>query len=608
MLQRSTEPSGDTHHKHVTAELLSLHMGVFRKRRGRRCFPCAEIPSGASVLRAARKLILLFLVLGLPFLPCRAQNQSSPLFEVLSAETHQFDRLSDFGPRSFSVPLDLIPTVGPLPTSLTLSAQTPIVSSAVIRSKITQPLPRCNCPTDVQITLISACLFPPSPKFAASDDRLDIYAVSPIQPARHPTEKFHWGAALEQSFGFLVVGHGFRLANDGGARYLLFHKPFWHDYWASADNFHMSHWGDGDSFLVNYIGHPMEGAVYGDIFLNNDPKGRAARFGKSSTYWYSRLKAMAWATAWEAYFEIGPVLSEAAIGNEGGFTYVPGCGLYPCDKYPGKQFKPPTNNTGWVDFVITPTVGMGWIVLEDAIEREFVDRIAKDSPALKYKILRGSLAPSHTFANMFAGKLPWFRYPVEGSFNQTFGGPLHPTERPLWKDEPRYSFGAQFISMNFSPERESCSNCKQFLPGYGFDFNYRLAKYAYFDSVASLFPGSGQHGAAQEALVGLKLGPTMGRLGLFFNLRNGFIHYDKALVPDSSSSYESTWRYALDLGGTVEFYASRNSTLRLNAGTTLIHYLQGYSDPKQPPTSVLSTEYYSFQGSPYLTTGYVFRF
>ena len=131
---------------------------------------------------------------------------------------------------------------------------------------------------------------------------------------------------------------------------------------------------------------------------------------------------MAWATAWEAYFEIGPVLSEAAIGNEGGCTYVPGCGLYPCDKYPGKHFKPPTNNTGWVDFVITPTVGMGWIVLEDAIERELVDRLADGSPALKYKILRGSLAPSHTFANMFAGKKPWFRYPAEGSFTQTFGG------------------------------------------------------------------------------------------------------------------------------------------------------------------------------------------
>jgi hypothetical protein len=164
--------------------------------------------------------------------------------------------------------------------------------------------------------------------------------------------------------------------------------------------------------------------------------------------------------------------------------------------------------------------------------------------------------------------------------------------------------------MNFPLDSESCSNCKRFFPGYGFDFSYRFAKYAYFDSVVNVSPGSnpnGQHGAAQEDLVGLKLGRTLDRWGLFFNLRNGIIHYDKTLVADSSS-HESTWRYALDLGGTVELYASHNSTFRVNAGTTLIHCLQGYSDPNQPPTSVISTEYYSFKGSPYLTSGYVFRF
>jgi hypothetical protein len=554
-------------------------------------------------LQRAVRPILLFLVLSLPVLPSLAQDQTQiavlPL-DPVSVRTGNYNFPVDF-PSSFpSVDLNLLPDVAAHPA--------PAIVADNPRNN-TYLLPT-NCFSPSQIDLFSACLTVPPKKDTISATDFDL-SVKPILPAPRTSERFHWKAALWQSFGFLVVGHAFRLANDGGARYLLFHKPFWHDYWASTDNFHMSRWGDGDSFLVNYIGHPMEGAVAGDIFLNNDPEGRSARFGKSSTYWYSRLKAMAWATVFEAYFEVGPVLSEAAIGNEGGYTYVPGCGLYPCDKYPGKHFKPPTNNTGWVDFVITPTVGMGWIVLEDAIEREIIDRLANGSPAVKYKILRSSLAPSHTFANLFAGKYPWFRYPAEGSFTQTFGGPLHPAERPLWKDEPRRSFGVQFISMNFPLDSESCSNCKQFVPGYGFNFTYRLAKYAYFDSVASLFPGSGsygQHGAAQEGLVGLKLGPTLNRWGLFFNLRNGFIHYDKILVPGSSTSYESTWRYALDLGGTVEFYASRNSTFRLNAGTTLIHYLQGYADPNQPPTSVLSTQYYSFQGSPYLTTDYVFRF
>ena len=561
-------------------------------------------------MRSALRLTTLFLVISLPLRPSLAQNQletASTSFELPFRQTPQFNLPADFRLDSPSVPFDLVPDTAPRSFSVALSTHPLSVPTVAAPPKEMPILPADVCSSPFQTDPLSLCFIAPLPKFSAWKYKFDLYPIKPIQPAARPTEKFHWKAAFWQSFGFLVAGHAFRLANDNGARYLLIHKPFWHDYWVSADNFHMSRWGDGDSFIVNYIGHPMEGAVYGDIFLNNDPEGRTARFGKSSNYWYSRLRAMAWATVWEAYFEIGPVLSETAIGNEGGYTYYPGCGRTPC----AKEMKPATNNTGWVDFVITPVVGMGWIVMEDAIEREFVDRLAKGSPALKYKILRGSLAPSHTFANLLAGKTPWFRYSEEGSFTQTFGSPLHTSERPLWKDEPRYSLSAQFISMNLSLDSESCANCKQFLPGYGFDFNYRFAKYAYFDSVVNLFPGSGsygQHGAAQEGLVGAKLGRTLGNWGVFANIRNGFIHYDKTLVPNSSSAYESTWRYALDLGGTVEFYSSRNSTFRFNAGTTLIHYLEGYPDPNQPPTSVISTQYYALRGSPYLTTGYVFRF
>jgi hypothetical protein len=565
---------------------------------------------GVSILQSALRLITLFLIFSLPFEPSLAQNKpetASSSFELPFKQAGQFDLPADFRLVSPSVPFSLVPDSTPPSFSAALSAH-PLSAPTVAAEPKERPiLPANACSSPFPTGPLSVCLTAPLPKLSTLKYRFDFYPIKPIQPTARPTERFHWKAAFWQSFGFLVAGHAFRLANDDGARYLLIHKPFWHDYWASADNFHMSRWGDGDSFLVNYIGHPMEGAVYGDIFLNNDPQGRRARFGKSSNYWYSRLRAMAWATVWEAYFEIGPVLSETAIGNEGGHTYYPGCGRSPC----AKGTKPGTNNTGWVDFVITPVVGMGWIVMEDAIEREFVDRLAKGSPALKYKILRGSLAPSHTFANMFAGRPPWFRYTEEGSFTQTFGSPLHAPERPLWKNEPRYSLSAQFISMRLSLDRESCGNCKQFLPGYGFDFNYRFAKYAYFNSVVNLFPGSGsygQNGGAQEGLVGLKLGRTLGNWGLFTNVRNGFIHYDKTLVPGSSSTYENTWRYALDLGGTVEFYASSHSSLRLNAGTTLVHYLEGYADPNQSPVSVISTQYYSLRGSPYLTTGYVLRF
>ena len=40
-------------------------------------------------------------------------------------------------------------------------------------------------------------------------------------------------------------------------------------------------WADGDPFYVNYVGHPMQGAVAGRIWLLHDPRYRKAEFGRS---------------------------------------------------------------------------------------------------------------------------------------------------------------------------------------------------------------------------------------------------------------------------------------------------------------------------------------
>jgi hypothetical protein len=422
---------------------------------------------------------------------------------------------------------------------------------------------------------------------------------------QHPRERFHWRAALWQSFEFLVMEHAVRIASDSYARYLLFHKPFWHDYKASADHYHMNRWGDGDSFLVNYIGHPLQGAVSGNIFIQNDPVGRSARFGKSSAYWKSRLKAMAWAGVYSAYFEIGPVLSEAAIGNEGGYTYIPGCGKeLSCVKEAGKTYKPPTNNTGWVDFVVTPALGFGWIVLEDAIEVNIVDKLASNH-SVTHNLLLASLTPSRTMANFFAGKHPWYR-PAETE------SPLRPVrQRPEWKEDPRWSLGLQFTTLNLPMDWEGCSSCRTNTPGIGFTFGYRMTRLVSFDSEYNLFSGSGKagkKGGTQEMLAGLRVGRSFRSWGLFSQVRPGFIHYDKTLVPGSSTDYESTTRFALDLGGSVEYYVSRHSTFRFNVGTTLVHYLTGHPDPMQPPVTVLSPDYFATQGNFHLASGYAFRF
>jgi len=474
------------------------------------------------------------------------------------------------------------------------------------------PMNTCQAPPSL-LEAYSACLAMPALHYTAWTVDLFPNASNAILFAqRSKPERFHWRPALLQSLGFLLLEHGFRLASDPYARYLLFHKPFWKDYLSSAQHFDMNRWGDGDDFIVNYIGHPLEGSVSGNIFIQNDPQGRGARFGKSAEYWESRFKAMAWAAVYSAYFEIGPVLSETALGNEGGYTYIPGCGFYPtCPKEPGKTYKPPTNNTGWVDFIVTPTVGMGWIVLEDFIEADILDKLITNKDTATYRILRGSLSPSRSLSNMLSGQPPWRRYSDARETGAAFGRSSRSLEWPAWKDDPRLGFGVQTTSISLPMDWQNCSGCRAFATGAGVTFAYRLSRLVYFDSEFNFFPGSsseGGRGAMREGLFGVKVGHTGRSWGFFAQMRPGFVHYDKALVPMTSSDYESTTRFAFDLGGSAEYYASRHSTIRFNLGTTLIHYLTGRLDPRQPPVGVLSTDLYATQGSFRVTSGYVFRF
>jgi hypothetical protein len=430
-------------------------------------------------------------------------------------------------------------------------------------------------------------------------------------------EKIHWGPILKQSLGFLVFEHGFRLANDRYACHLLWHKPFWEDYADSLQHFDMGRWGDGDSFLVNYIGHPLQGAVSGNIFIQNDPHGRSERFGKSGAYWKSRFRAMLYAAAYSAYFEAGPLLSEAALGNEGGYTYVPKCGLAPCT-IPGRKLQPPTNNTGWVDFVVTPTVGMGWIVLEDAIEAKIVDSLAGDSTALKWKILRGSLAPSHSMANFFQGKLPWYRPWLYENATGRAGNLIVKSEKPKknqseassWRDQPRKAIGIHYVNLSLPMDWQGCYKCRVNNSGVGATISYRMTNHFWFDSEVNQFPGSSSSkgsGSATEGLFGIRYGYTGRVWNIYVKARPGFIYYPKTTSFPTGHEFVSLSRFAMDFGTTIEMKASKRSTFRFDAGTTFVRYLQGL-DPRQAPTSVISPTYIATQGNFQVATGYIYRF
>jgi len=198
-----------------------------------------------------------------------------------------------------------------------------------------------------------------------------------------------WGATLKESLIFTTTMNLFRVATEPSTRKDL-RGPFWSDYIHSVG--HLKGWRDGDEFLVNYIGHPLEGTVVGNILIHNDPKGASLQFGSSREYWISRLKAMGWAAVISTQFEIGP-FGEATIGN---------VGLVPSDKSPHPM--------AYVDLVVTPIIGTAWLIGEDMLDRYVVKKIEAHTTNRFVRLMfRSWLNPGRSFANMMRGEWWWHR-------------------------------------------------------------------------------------------------------------------------------------------------------------------------------------------------------
>jgi hypothetical protein len=212
-----------------------------------------------------------------------------------------------------------------------------------------------------------------------------------ILPATNPEEGVRWGPLMNESLFFLGVEHAYRFAAEPFTRDRLDGK-FFPDWGTSIANLHG--WGDGDPFVINYVGHPMEGAVTGYLFVQNDPKYITAEFGRNRMYWKSRLRATAFAFASSELFEIGP-LSEASLGNT-------------------QQYFP---QQGLVDHVITPAVGMVWMIGEDWLDRTLIRSIEARTANPYFKLLlRGGLNPARSMANAMRLKVPWVRDTRPGVF------------------------------------------------------------------------------------------------------------------------------------------------------------------------------------------------
>lgn len=247
----------------------------------------------------------------------------------------------------------------------------------------------------------------PAPALVAAESssrstQLLARSASAVMIAPAPQLRFDWTAAMRQSSIMLGVQQGLMLATDRWSRHNIAHGKFLKDYWKGVRG-NFSTWDDGDPFIDNYIGHPLQGAVTGFIQVQNDPRYRNVQLGEPG-YWRSRLRATGFTALYSSQFEIG-LISEASIQNLGAFDYrnCPTCKL--------------TRGAGWVDHIITPAGGFAWMFLEDALDRHIVNRYEERTNRGRWtKLLRTALNPGRAAANLLRLKAPWHRDSRDGVY------------------------------------------------------------------------------------------------------------------------------------------------------------------------------------------------
>jgi hypothetical protein len=210
------------------------------------------------------------------------------------------------------------------------------------------------------------------------------YLDSPLQDkrSRQPTH-FRWVPAIGESLLFTGVMHAFNITTEAGTRDAL-NGPWLKDYLRSVSE--LRGWSDSDRFMAPYVGHPIEGSVFGFIERQNDPKFRLVQWGDGREYWVSMLRSMAYSAVWHTQWKIGPA-SEASIGNV--MLHA---------------------SPGFICLVDTPTLGFVVMLAEDISDRYIITGLENRSTNRTLIILaRSFLNPGRTFANVMAFRIPWNR-------------------------------------------------------------------------------------------------------------------------------------------------------------------------------------------------------
>src|SRR5438874_10029752 len=155
----------------------------------------------------------------------------------------------------------------------------------------------------------------------------------------------------------------------------------------------------------------------------------------------------------------------------------------------------------------------------------------------------------------------------------------------------RIELGAQFSSFTlFPPANQGFQPPNVTEPGFGGRFTYNLTKRLAIDSELNFFPNKNVfqflgEGRALQGQFGVKWGKRFKKFGVFAKARPGFLSVGDVFFYQPGASLDTGFGFSIpnariarrthltvDLGGVFEFYPSRRTIVRFDAGDTMVRY------------------------------------
>lgn len=204
----------------------------------------------------------------------------------------------------------------------------------------------------------------------------------------------HWRAAIQESLLYTGIMHTFNIWTEPGTRDALT-GPWINNYLHSVAE--LRGWSDSDRFMAPYVGHTLEGSIFGYIERQNDSRYRSVQWGDGREYYMSLLHSLTYSAIWHTQWKIGPA-SEASIGNV--MLHA---------------------SPGFITLADTPTLGTVEMIGEDAADRYLITGLENRTANRPLLLLtRTFLNPGRSFANVMAFHKPWRREGRLGLFGEDF--------------------------------------------------------------------------------------------------------------------------------------------------------------------------------------------